>query len=557
MTKRDRELKQRLEELFSSEAELPPPADANPIDAAGSAPPIESMARALAVLPPDLWKTILDQLPLPVYLKDREHTWVAVNSACGDLLGRLPAMLIGHVDKEQPDEAWQLDDQVLETNQPGDTQVSTTALDGTIYIRRTRRVPLSIADRDAQARYVLGIIEELQPDPAWGGTVKPGAADQATGVPALDNSQLLRFQAIVEATPIPILITRAADGRPLYVNARAGVMFGVAREDLLNHTTLEFYDDAADRQKILGLLQQAGRVTNYELRLKRGDGSIMWVILDMQPMVYNNERAVLSGFYDITARKQGEEKLRYSEALYQSLIDTIPENLCRKDEHGRFTYGNRHFRELVGLSLEELIGKTDFDMYPPDLAKKYRADDQAVMAGGKAVEFLEAHVVPGTDEQKFVRTVKNPLYDAQGQLIGLQFMFWDVTEQARADQALRLRTSALEAAANGVTITDRTGQIIWVNPAFTQVTGYAFEEAVGQNPRILKSGRQPNEVYRDMWQRISSGQNWHGELVNRRKDGREYDEEITITPVRSVGNEITHYVAVTQDITARKQTERR
>ena len=406
-------------------------------------------------------------------------------------------MLVGHVDKEQSDEAWQIDDQVLESGQADDSQTASTALDGSILTRRTRRVPLT--DEDGQVRYVLGIIED---------SVKPAATEQAASATPVDNAALARFQAIVEATPIPILITRVTDGRPLYVNARASAMFGVPREEMLNHTTLEFYDAPADRQKILAALQRDGRVVNYELRLKRGDGSLLWVMLDVQPLVYNNERAVLSGFYDITARKQAEAQLRTSETLYQSLVDTIPENLCRKDKHGRFTYGNRHFCELVGLSLEELIGKTDFDIHPPELAEKYRADDQAVMASGKSAEFLEAHEVLGTGDQSFVRTIKNPLYDAQGQLLGIQIMFWDATELGRAEQALKLRTSALEAAANGIAITNRNGEMIWVNPAF-----------------------------------------------NRRKDGREYDEEITITPVRASGGEITHFIAIMQDIRERKRGE--
>ena len=866
MTKRDRELNQRLAELFSSDAEAPPPLDAAPpIEPTAGAP----RARTLAALPPDLWKTVIEQLPLPVYLKDREHTWIAVNRACGDWLGRPPVRLIGHVDKEQSDEAWQLDDQALETQQASDTQTSTIALDGTIHTRRTRRVPIlsEVEGSIAPMRYVLGLVEE---------SVKPAQAEPTSeflknsevsdsdskvsdvnAVP-LDNPTLARFQAIVEATPIPILITRLTDGRPLYVNARASALFGVAREDLLNHTTLEFYDDVSDRQKILEVLQRTGRASNYELRLKRPDGSKLWVRLDVQPLVYNNERAILSGFYDITARRQAEEQLRqlsraveqspvsiiitdlnavisyvnpefsrltgyalteaigqnprilksgrtapdeyarlwaaltmgqtwrgellnqkkngelywelasispitdaagrmthylavsedvtqrrqteaalrrhdaylavlhetslglinrlnvtdlltsvvtraarlvdtphgylylvnpagthlevrvgigiyasyigtrlkpgeglggrvwqtgeplrvddyarwpqradgfahadfhaiaavplksgdqvigvigvgqieagvyfsdpdleilrrfaelasialdnanlyqaaqqditrrqqaeeqlrYSEALYQSLVDTLPENLCRKDLQGRFTYGNRHYCELTGLSLAELVGKTDFDIHPPDLAAKYRADDQAVLASGKTTEFLEAHAVLGANEQSFVRTIKNPLYDAGGQVIGIQIMFWDATELGRAEQSLKLRTSALEAAANGVAITDRAGQISWVNPAFTQVTGYAFEEAVGQNPRILKSGRQSDEFYLDLWQTISAGHGWQGELINRRKDGREYVEEITITPVRAHGGAITHFIAIMQDISQRKQTER-
>lgn len=125
-----------------------------------------------------------------------------------------------------------------------------------------------------------------------------------------------------------------------------------------------------------------------------------------------------------------------------------------------------------------------------------------------------------------------------------------------ADQEqIRLRTAALEAAANGMVITDKKGRIQWVNPAFSRLTGYSAAEALGQNPRILKSGVHSRPFYKRMWDTILSGQIWAGEVYNRRKDGSIYPEEMTITPIRSPEGEITHFVAVKQDVTERKQRE--
>ena len=99
----------------------------------------------------------------------------------------------------------------------------------------------------------------------------------------------------------------------------------------------------------------------------------------------------------------------------------------------------------------------------------------------------------------------------------------------------QLPLAALEAVANGVVITDPTGTMVWVNPAFTRMTGYAFDEAVGQNPRLLRSGTHDPAFYRGLWQTILSGHVWAGEMTNRRKDGSTYVEEQTITPVRDAG----------------------
>jgi PAS domain S-box-containing protein len=127
-----------------------------------------------------------------------------------------------------------------------------------------------------------------------------------------------------------------------------------------------------------------------------------------------------------------------------------------------------------------------------------------------------------------------------------------LNEQA---QALRLQTSALEAAANGISITRRNGNIVWVNRAFTRLTGYASEEVVGKNTRLLKSGRHTLEFYRDLWATINAGKVWHGELVNRRKDGSFYDEEMTITPVAGEDGKVQNFIAIKQDVSERKRNQ--
>jgi PAS domain S-box-containing protein len=141
----------------------------------------------------------------------------------------------------------------------------------------------------------------------------------------------------------------------------------------------------------------------------------------------------------------------------------------------------------------------------------------------------------------------------------------DVTDRRRADEQLRLRGAALEAAANAIVITDREGRITWANPAFAELTGWSLPEVEGLSPRVLKSGHHDPGFYEDLWRTILSGQVWQGEMVNRRKDGSVYYEEQTITPVRASGRgEITHFVGVKVDVTQRRaareallQSERR
>lgn len=132
----------------------------------------------------------------------------------------------------------------------------------------------------------------------------------------------------------------------------------------------------------------------------------------------------------------------------------------------------------------------------------------------------------------------------------------DVTNLKRAESLLHLQSTALAACADAIVITDRQGTIEWVNPAFIHLTGYSVEEAIGKNPRdLVKSNLQSPEFYRQLWAVILAGEVWRGELVNRRKDGSLYNEEMTITPVRNQQNAITHFIAIKQDITERKHIE--
>jgi PAS domain S-box-containing protein len=138
----------------------------------------------------------------------------------------------------------------------------------------------------------------------------------------------------------------------------------------------------------------------------------------------------------------------------------------------------------------------------------------------------------------------------------------EITERKQAEDSvrksqeqLRLQATALLSAANAIVITDPNGVIEWVNPAFTTLTDYTFEEAVGKNPRMLKSGRQDNSFYRDLWSTISSGKVWHQEMTNRRKDGSLYTEEQKIAPVIGSDGKISHFVSIKQDITERKLVE--
>jgi len=249
--------------------------------------------------------------------------------------------------------------------------------------------------------------------------------------------------------------------------------------------------------------------------------------------------------------------LHKSEQLLANIISTIPYFVFWKNRDSNYLGCNQLFAEAAGLSHpDEIVGKSDYDLgWTENESDWYRCCDREVMESGKPLLNIEESNRRADGSPTMLLTSKVPLRDDDGKAIGILGIFTDITERKQIEQRLRLQSSALAAAGNAVVITDAQGLICWVNPAFTQLTGYSYDEAVGKNPRFLKSSEHDTSFYAQMWREITAGRRWHGEMINRRKDGTLYPEEMTITPVRGEHGEITHFVALKQDVRDRKRAE--
>ncbi len=158
--------------------------------------------------------------------------------------------------------------------------------------------------------------------------------------------------------------------------------------------------------------------------------------------------------------------------------------------------------------------------------------------------------------ERWLEITVDPILDERNDMTGAVHIMEDITERVRAEESLRIRGAAIENAANAIVITDRRGIIQYVNPSFERLTGYESREAAGKNPGdLIKSGLHGKAFYRDMWDVILSGRTWQGDIVNRRRDGRLYNEEMTIAPVMGPEGDISHFIAIKQDVTERKIAE--
>ena len=232
------------------------------------------------------------------------------------------------------------------------------------------------------------------------------------------------------------------DGHYLMANSALARIYGYGSPDELmaNITDIgrTLYVEPGRREEFVRLMQQHDTISGFESCIYRKDGSPIWISENCHA-VRNLKGKLL--YYegtveDITQRRQAEDNLRNSEALYHSLVETLPQNIFRKDLEERFTFANQQFCRVLGKELSDIVGKTDFDFFPRELAEKYQQDDRKVMHTGKPYETVEEHQPPGKGKI-YVQVVKTPLYGPDGKIIGLQGIFWDITQQRLAEEKIR------------------------------------------------------------------------------------------------------------------------
>jgi PAS domain S-box-containing protein len=301
----------------------------------------------------------------------------------------------------------------------------------------------------------------------------------------------------------------------------------------------------------------AGESLTFEVKHYHKQGHLFPLEVTANLVTMGGKKYILASHRDITERKRAEAALRAEELRYQTLSEISPVGIFRTDARGQTTYVNPRWCQITGLSATDGLGEGWLRaVHPQDREQVARGWREAVQAACSAT--ADYRFVHTDGKVVWVMGQVVPEKDEAGHLVGYVGTITDVTERKRAEEALRLESAALDAAANAIVITDRAGIIQWANPAFTNFTGYAVAEAAGKNPSaLIKSGKHEPAFYKNMWDTILGGQVWRGEIINRRKDGGFYTEEMTITPVRDQRGEITHFVAIKQDVTEKKMLESR
>ena len=329
-------------------------------------------------------------------------------------------------------------------------------------------------------------------------------------------------------------------------NVAAAKLIGVPKEEVIGRICHGFMCPAESTHCPICDLGQA--VDRSERMLIKADGSQMPILKTVVQIKLGGKDHLLESFIDNTERKKAEAALLASEERFRRFTEVTIEALVFH-EQGRIVDANPAGLAMFGISENtDFVGRNLMEFIVPESHKLVLQQMQLETVKPYEIQCIRE------DGSIFPVETSTRTYKVDDRTIRASSIR-DITERKQVEQNLQLQSAALESAANSIVITDHNGSIIWVNPAFTRTTGFTAEEVIGKNPRALKSGKHSEEFYREMWETILAGKVWHGEIINRRKDGSIYSEEMSITPVRNEHGEITHFAAIKQDISERKQAE--
>jgi len=247
--------------------------------------------------------------------------------------------------------------------------------------------------------------------------------------------------------------------------------------------------------------------------------------------------------------------LKMTKKHYTELLAHLPEGVGITDLNQNLVFVNDAFAQMLGYGLDELRGMNIFDLVSEKAVDKLRRKTRDRFTGISSAYELE--MIRKDGQPIVVRVSAVPRKDENEQVIGAFAVVSDVTKEKLAEQELRKLSRAVEQSPTSVVITDSEGTIEYVNPRFSVLTGYSLQEVIGKNPRILKSELTPKDTHADLWKTLKEGRTWRGLFINKKKNGDLYWEDAWISPIFSVDSNITHYVAVKEDITQQIMADRK
>lgn len=416
-----------------------------------------------------------------------------------------------------------------------------TRQDGVVvYISESAK---AIRDSDGNTMYYDGTVEDI--------------SERKRAEKALRESEY-ELNVILESTADGILAIDSK-GKVIKVNRRFAELWNIpddllSKNDdavLLNYAIEQLVDPEEFLAKVR-LLYKSTEKDNDLLHFKDGRVFERYSV----PLIMEDSSiGRVWSFHDITKRKQAEDLLHLSEEKYRHLIDNMQEGVYITDDNGVILFANNALARIHGCkSPDELVNKNFIDFIEQSEKKVILENFKNELKSGNSIREIEVPIVRmnGSIANVLIRPFIIRNGDGTETASGI---VRDITDRKRSEEKLVKLYSAVEQIVDTIVITNRSGIIEYVNPAFEKLTGYSVEETVGKTLSIIKSGLKDQKFYEELWKTILSGKVFKTEFVNRKKDGELYYEEKTISPIFDKNKNITHFVGTGVDITERKKTE--
>ncbi|MBE0539414.1 MAG: PAS domain S-box protein [Ignavibacterium sp.] len=365
-----------------------------------------------------------------------------------------------------------------------------------------------------------------------------------------------RFRKLFENAKIGLYRTTPS-GNILMANNELVKMLGYPSFDALASRNVEIggFGPSYPRKEFIEMIEKNGEVINFESEWIRLDGTAFFVSENAQAIrgSKNNILYFDGVVEDITERRQAAETLSNERSLLRTIIDLIPSAIYAVDIEGRKMLANAKEIELSGKNNEdEIIGKTDFDLYSESEAQRYYEEDQIIIQSGKPALDMEDTLISKDGQIHWMLGSKVPLRDVHGQITGIVGVNHDITDRKLAEKENIMLAHSLKSINECVSITDINDKIIFVNKAFLDTYGYDETELIGKQINILRSKTNKQELVDEILPATKQGQ-WKGELLNQRKDGSEFPVSLSTSIIYDKDSKPLGLIGVASDITAQKQ----
>ena len=351
----------------------------------------------------------------------------------------------------------------------------------------------------------------------------------------------------------------------LFANKAADKIFGVGKGKLVGKNLREFIDDEEWTRIIIeSSRRKDNESSTYQIKLTLPNQKTKHIIVTAVPDEEHEGSisATIGVFRDITKRVTEENKIKELKNQLEILINHIPAYIYYKDLDLKYLLVNNSYADVINTPKNNIIGKTDDELIPQDIANEYQALDRQIIEEKKPIINFEKKHINQYGEEYWGSTSKVPYFDSNGNIVGIIGIVQDITESKNSAKLLSEKNkdlikyyTAIEQSPVTIIFTDLEGNIQYANPEFYKLTGYSVNESIGKNMSMLKSGLTPKKSITELWTTIKKGKTWHGEFHNVKKDGTGFIEKAIITPIRNEDSEITGFIGIKEDITEEKIAE--